>query len=1066
MRKFCVFVNFFKINFYKQINIQNREEITIIKKIKILLIFIIALNGFINFSPLNALNSISEYDNISNNYWRDKFSDYTLVENTSNILIKNSEAKIIGPGLNYFHTGYEITPNKQDSWQKIGVSELVPKNATGVILELINTHIWRQNNIAVRKPGSSDPFTFSKIKPKSHIYALCGVDDNLSFEAYLQSKKCQIFIVGWTDSAVYFYENRIDKSLSKSGSWIEMDLSYDIPEDATGVIFQIVNTNKKQFLQSNDCKGSIRTYGSDNHADNSDICDGGGKIYALCGINDGKIEAFIESGREGKIKHYLVGYTKYPVTFFKNYNLIEINDIDEWKSIDVRIKTSNDTNGLIFCIRNKDQKPFFSNHQGVLRMHDSFDDKRTNSNIIGDGHIWALVGTNNEQIFDIYKNHDDIYFWMLGYSEGIRQGSIFSKPIEPSDLKKWCSFGWNDITSVNTNIQYYLEYYFDGNWELIPDDDLLGNSNGFNVSPVELSDLDVVKYGKIRLKAIFSTRNPSFTPKLKDWGVTWQSSDSEWEDYFLTDYMIKSFDYINVKNDVSLDINHSNWYTYGGNKRRSGVPELDIGPTTNNVLWRANVSGVMDAFGGAIVVNGVVYVSGNYIISIDKEGNWHHHPGHPYTFALDAVTGEKIWMSPTGSVDDVLTYYDGKIFVQENIDYRPERLWCLDAVDGSPLWVFDENDCGIVDLGKSGGTPTIAEDKRLVIALSNTYLYGINITTGKKAWSVKLSNARKTPTSPVYHNGVVYAGCKVIDKFGDWLYAYEVFEDHVELKWSMGGSNRLFGTDGLHDSSPVIYNYKGNDRLYIGCMDGNIHEIDIENGCILRTYNTLVNFWITGTPSISKDVLYVGGLYGYMYAVTLSDFSLKWRKECGKSLIKCYFLKWLDSKRSGKVGIYTTAAIAEGTVYYGSLDKYVYAASENDGDLIWKYNIGEKIYGQSAIADGVLYILSDGWYLYAFGPESGPSYRYYNCGNITSVKIKKSSDCQWDKFYVNDSLPDGTNITYHVLDENNNFICNVENGDNISDISQDSIRLYASLNTKDIKITPVINSWSVTNSKL
>lgn len=1044
-----------------------------VKKIMFKLAVILLPTILITSTILASANVTARDISDTNEYWIDEFQDLNKIENSSNIVINNGEVKIIGPGFNYFTNAYSITPSKKGSWQTIDVSELIPKDSTGVILKLMNTNKWKQLNIAVRTPGSSDQYQYSAIRPRGYIYALCGVDENRKFETYLEKKgEYSIFLVGYTDSAVYFYQNRIDKSLSKSGSWEEIDLTDEVPEDATGAIFQIINTKDYKLLKDNNRKGSIRTPGSNDDADNTNICEGGGRIYALCGIKNGKIEGYIESGEEGNIKHYLVGYTKYPITFLQNPEKIAINNIDSWRLIDTRDKTSRDANGIVIEIRNSDTKLLFSSHQGAIRKIDSLDERRDSSYILSDGHIWGLAGTDINQRFEANKGNKDVSFRLLGYSERVGSGYLYSTAVAPPSLKRWCTFSWNDVESSNTDVKYQLEYYHDGVWMLIPEKDLPGNTFGFDDSPVKLNDLDIKVYSKIRLKATLSKRDITVTPKIKDWGVTWQNKENEWSDSFSTNYLVGSTEKTDVESEVILAVNHSNWYTYGGTERRVSVPEMDIGPTTNNLLWKANVTGTWDTYAGAIIVDGVVYICGKDWGGSPDESDRNF--GHAYTFALDAKTGEKIWMFPTGPVDDNPVYYKGRLFVQTTSyrrsanDYSKgvERLWCLDAVDGSVIWVFYEDDCESMDLGSLCGTPAIAEDKNLVIALSNNYLYGVNMTTGRKAWSIRLPNARNTPTSPTYYNGVVYAACETIDNFGDWLYAYDVYEDHVELKWATSGTNRRFlGTDGVHDSSPVIYNYNGEDRLYIGCKDGNIRELDLITGEILRTYDIGAISPILGSTTIYNDVIFAGAQNGIMYAVDLSDFSLKWKTACGK--IDYRILMLLDRKGWYlKVGIFSTAAVANGIVYYGSLDNNIYALSENTGEILWKYKTGYHVWGQAAISDGIMYLGSDDWYLYAFGPESGPTYRYYTSGDFTSTLIEKSDSMSWDKFYASDNTPAGTSITYQILDENNNVICTVEDGDDISNISQDTIMLSASLKTKEIQKTPVLQGWKVTSKQV
>ena len=44
-----------------------------------------------------------------------------------------------------------------------------------------------------------------------------------------------------------FLTTPVDKSLSTTGSWQDIDLSSDIPTTATGAIFQVVNSDASRF---------------------------------------------------------------------------------------------------------------------------------------------------------------------------------------------------------------------------------------------------------------------------------------------------------------------------------------------------------------------------------------------------------------------------------------------------------------------------------------------------------------------------------------------------------------------------------------------------------------------------------------------------------------------------------------------------------------------------------------------------------------------------------------------------------------------------------------------------
>lgn len=105
-------------------------------------------------------------------------------------------------------------------------------------------------------------------------------------------------------------------------------------------------------------------------------------------------------------------------------------------------------------------------------------------------------------------------------------GFLLSIEISPSDLIEWQEFSFNDEEPEETDLKYQFFYPSSSQWLLIPDSDLPGNSNGFDVSPVNLSSLATTTYFSLKIKANFSTQSTSSTPILKDWQLTWKNSQS------------------------------------------------------------------------------------------------------------------------------------------------------------------------------------------------------------------------------------------------------------------------------------------------------------------------------------------------------------------------------------------------------------------------------------------------------------------------------------------------------------------------------------------------------------
>jgi subtilisin family serine protease len=107
------------------------------------------------------------------------------------------------------------------------------------------------------------------------------------------------------------------------------------------------------------------------------------------------------------------------------------------------------------------------------------------------------------------------------------QGTLTSAPVYHGDLSSaygrphWGRLMWHKAESGDS-IGIQVEYY-NGTWQLIPDTDLPGNSNGFFTTSesgyVVLSSLDTLTYGTLRLVGIFErigTLSPN-DPALLDW---------------------------------------------------------------------------------------------------------------------------------------------------------------------------------------------------------------------------------------------------------------------------------------------------------------------------------------------------------------------------------------------------------------------------------------------------------------------------------------------------------------------------------------------------------------------
>src|SRR6185503_7433448 len=67
----------------------------------------------------------------------------------------------------------------------------------------------------------------------------------------------------------------------------------------------------------------------------------------------------------------------------------------------------------------------------------------------------------------------------------------------------------------------------------------------------------------------------------------------------------------------------------------------------------------------------------------------------------------------------------------------------------------------------------------------------------------------------------------------------------------------------------------------------------------------------------------------------------------------------------------SSPAVWNGTIYFGSSDRNLYAVDAATGALKWKYQTGDVVHASPAIADGMVFIGSWDSYMYALDAASG-----------------------------------------------------------------------------------------------
>ncbi len=211
-------------------------------------------------------------------------------------------------------------------------------------------------------------------------------------------------------------------------------------------------------------------------------------------------------------------------------------------------------------------------------------------------------------------------------------------------------------------------------------------------------------------------------------------------------------------------------------------------------------------------------------------------------------------------------------------------------------------------------------------------------------WEFKTS--KPIFASPVIDENVVYFG-------GNDSVFHAVDIESGKEKWR-------FKTDGEIRSAICI----DGDFLYLNGGDGTIFKLEKKTGKTVWKFETKgekkVDFadYFNSSPILYNQILYFGMGAGYFYAVDAKKGKEIWKFKTGNA-------------------VHTTAAIANGKVFFSSFDGHVYAL-DLQGKLVWKFKtVGHKYFpkgdvnGSPTVFNDKVFIGARDYNFYALDQEKG-----------------------------------------------------------------------------------------------
>ena len=132
--------------------------------------------------------------------------------------------------------------------------------------------------------------------------------------------------------------------------------------------------------------------------------------------------------------------------------------------------------------------------------------------------------------------------------------------------------------------------------------------------------------------------------------------------------------------------------------------------------------------------------------------------------------------------------------------------------------------------------------------------------------------------------------------------------------------------------------------VYVPCLSGELVCLERKTGARVWAYKSVEkvekNSFAPGfksAPTVAGTTIYLGDEEGVFHAIDRQTGKGRWKFTTGGE-------------------IYSSAAVIDGRVIFGSYDNRLYCLNENDGSLAWQYETQGYVHCAPAVADGVTFI--------------------------------------------------------------------------------------------------------------
>ena len=324
-------------------------------------------------------------------------------------------------GFTWLTQADDISVTTAESWQDIDLSSKVPPNASGAVVEIINTDNATRRAFIRGKEDTRDYVSGSqdgRLRNRTHRWQMVKLDSNRTIQGWVNDTSVRFKLLGYTagDDPEY-YAVPPDITPATTSAWTTVDVSSQVGASADGVILLVYSESNQ------DREYAIREVGSTDPKEDVGLRRYQSTMHVVGPTASKEFEAWIE---QSALRIYLVAQTKGRFTYYVDDIVVADPSLGSWQTIDADdYAIPAGAGGLIMRVESPDD--------GIMtfRHGDGLDNwGPLSTNVDDDTRLQAPVGLNlaNEwyEYMEIASMDVAIAAWVTGMVSTIAPGQTLT----------------------------------------------------------------------------------------------------------------------------------------------------------------------------------------------------------------------------------------------------------------------------------------------------------------------------------------------------------------------------------------------------------------------------------------------------------------------------------------------------------------------------------------------------------------------------------------------------------------------------------------------------------------